>query len=77
MIVESSQGVTLAGGGPFGKAALARARALAPRIVAADGGADRLLRLGAEPEAVFCDVDSGPAVARARRAGLTGLIAEQ
>ena len=77
MIVESSQGVTLAGGGPFGKAALARARALAPRIVAADGGADRLLRLGAEPEAVFGDFDSISAVARARLAGRLFPIAEQ
>ena len=68
-IVESLHGVTLAGGGPFGAALLARALALAPVIVGADGGADRLLRLGAEPTAVIGDFDSISATARARLAG--------
>lgn len=77
MIVESSRGVTLAGGGPFGKAALARALRLAPGVVAADGGADRLLRLGVEPEAVFGDFDSISAAARARLAGRLFPIVEQ
>ena len=54
-IVQSLQGVTLAGGGPFGKLALKRALRLAPRLVAADGGADRLLQLGHSPEAVIGD----------------------
>lgn len=77
VIVESLQGVTLAGGGPFGKAALARALRFAPRIVGADGGADRLLALGVEPEAVIGDFDSISAVAQARLAGRLFPIAEQ
>lgn len=77
VIVESLQGVTLAGGGPFGKALLRRALALAPVIVGADGGADRLLRLGAEPGAVIGDFDSISAAAQQRLAGRLFPIAEQ
>ena len=66
MIVESETGVTLAGGAPFSAGALARARRFAPVLVAADSGADRLLRLGAEPQAVIGDLDSISAAARAR-----------
>jgi thiamine pyrophosphokinase len=64
--VDSLCGVTLAGGGPFSGFALARARARAEYIVAADGGADRLIALGAEPQAVIGDLDSISAGARAR-----------
>lgn len=77
VIVDSLQGVTLAGGGPFGKAALARALRFAPRIVGADGGADRLLALGVEPEAVIGDMDSISVAAQARLAGRLFPIAEQ
>ena len=77
VIVDSLQGVTLAGGGPFGKAQLTRALRFAPRIVGADGGADRLLALGVEPEAVIGDFDSISAVAQARLAGRLFPIAEQ
>jgi thiamine pyrophosphokinase len=77
VIVQSQEGVTLAGGGRFGAGALARARKHAPRLVAADGGADRLLALGAEPEAVIGDFDSVSAVAQARLAGRLFPIAEQ
>lgn len=77
VIVESLHGVTLAGGGPFGKAALLRALQFAPRIVGADGGADRLLRHGVEPEAVIGDFDSVSAAARSRLAGRLFPIAEQ
>ncbi len=77
VIVQSEAGVTLAGGGRFGAGLLARARALAPRLVAADGGADRLLALGAEPEAVIGDFDSVSAAARARLAGRLHVIGEQ
>jgi len=77
VIVDSLQGVTLAGAGPFGKAALARALRFAPRIVGADGGADRLLALGAEPEAVIGDLDSISGAARTRLAGRLFPIAEQ
>jgi fructokinase len=39
-IVQSTQGITLAGGGPFGRRDLALCLARAPVAVAADGGAD-------------------------------------
>jgi hypothetical protein len=76
-IVDSLQGVTLVGGGPVSAIALAKARALAPGIVGADSGADRLLRLGVTPEAVIGDMDSLSAVARARLADRLFPIAEQ
>lgn len=77
VIVEASVGVTLAGGGRFSAAMLARARALAPRLVAADGGADRLLAHGAEPEAVIGDMDSISASAKARLGDRLHPIPEQ
>lgn len=77
MIVESLMGVTLAGGGPFGAAALRRATSYAPVIVGADGGADRLLRLGVAPEAVIGDFDSISENAKTRLAGRLFPIAEQ
>lgn len=77
IIVESLQGVTLAGGGPFGKALLTRAQALAPVIVGADGGANRLLRLGVEPQAVIGDFDSITANTKAKLAGRLFPIDEQ
>jgi len=67
-LVQSSKGVTLAGGGRFSGALLAQARNFAPRVVAADSGADRLLALGVEPEAVIGDFDSISRAARARLA---------
>ena len=76
-IVDSLQGVTLVGGGPVSAVALAKARALAPRIVGADSGADRLLRLGVTPEAVIGDMDSLSASARAQLADRLFPIAEQ
>lgn len=57
-IVQTAQGVTLAGGGPFGARDLALCLARAPVAVAADGGADRLLRHGVMPKAVIGDLDS-------------------
>lgn len=65
-IVQSTHGVTLAGGGPFSARDLKLALARAPLPVAADGGADRLLRLGVMPEAVIGDMDSLSKAARAR-----------
>ncbi len=64
--VDSLCGVTLAGGGPFSGAALTRARMRAQCIVAADGGADRLIALGADPQVVIGDLDSISASARLR-----------
>lgn len=50
--------VTLVGGAPFSASDLARAEAHAPRLIAADGGADRLLELGRMPAMVVGDMDS-------------------
>lgn len=77
VIVHSPGGVTLVGGGPVSATMLAQARAHAPRLVAADAGADRLLRLGAVPEAVIGDFDSVSAAARAAFADRLHPIAEQ
>ncbi|MFC2966730.1 thiamine diphosphokinase [Acidimangrovimonas pyrenivorans] len=63
-IVQSPAGVTLVGAGALTKPALAAALALAPRLVAADGGADRALALGHAPEAVIGDLDSLTPAAR-------------
>lgn len=76
-IVESSDGVTLVGGGPVSAAVLRLAVARAPTIVGADAGADRVLALGAEPQAVVGDFDSISAAARARLADRLFPIAEQ
>ena len=57
-IVQSTHGVTLAGGGPFSARDLKLALARAPVPVAADSGADRLLELGVAPDAVIGDMDS-------------------
>jgi thiamine pyrophosphokinase len=64
-IVQSLRGVTLVGGGPFGRRELSLCLARAPVAVAADGGADGLLRFGVMPEAVIGDFDSVSAAARA------------
>lgn len=63
-IVQSPDGVTLVGGGPVSKAELALALRYAPVVVAADGGADRVLAAGLMPEAVIGDFDSISEAAR-------------
>lgn len=63
-IVQTKQGITLAGGGPFTARDLSTCRARAPVVVAADSGADRLLRHGVMPEAVIGDFDSLSRAAR-------------
>ncbi len=65
-IVQSPCGVTLVGGGPASPALLREALALAPRLVAADGGAGRALAANLTPEAVIGDFDSLRAADRAR-----------
>jgi len=65
-IVQTSQGITLAGGGPFTGRDLRLCLDRAPVAVAADGGADRLLRHEVMPEAVIGDFDSLSKAARAR-----------
>ena len=78
MIVQSRSGVTLVGGGQATPALLRAALRLAPRLVAADGGADRALAAGLMPEAVIGDFDSISAAARARLpAAALHRIAEQ
>jgi thiamine pyrophosphokinase len=52
------EGVTLVGGGGLDAGTLEMARARAPRLVAADGGANRLRDWGARPDAVIGDMDS-------------------
>lgn len=66
VIVQSLTGVTLVGGGPASPALIRRAMALAPCLVAADGGADRALAAGLVPEAVIGDFDSISRTAKAR-----------
>jgi thiamine pyrophosphokinase len=58
VIVQSQDAITLVGGGPVTRRDLAFATARAPVLVAADGGADRLLSAGLMPEAVIGDFDS-------------------
>lgn len=77
VIVQTTQGVTLAGGGRFSALLLAESRKIAPILVAADGGADRLLAHGAEPQAVIGDFDSISERAKARLAGRLFPIREQ
>lgn len=76
-IVESDQGVTLIGGAPVSRPLMAQALAHAPRLVAADGGADRALRLGHRPEAVVGDLDSITPAARAELADRLHPVSEQ
>ncbi len=76
-IVESSGGVTLIAGGPVGARDLALALRRAPALVAADGGADRAIALGAEPLAVIGDFDSLGTEARRQMAGRLHEVAEQ
>lgn len=64
-IVQSSDGVTLVGGAPISRGVFRQALARAPRLVAADGGADRALAAGHRPEAVIGDFDSISPAARA------------
>lgn len=63
-IVHTPDPVTLVGGGDLTQSILDDALALAPRLVAADGGADRALSLGHRPEAVIGDLDSLSPAAR-------------
>lgn len=67
----------MAGGGGFSLKLLEFARFWAPRVVAADGGADRLLRHGVEPEAVIGDFDSITAQAQVRLKGRLFPIRDQ
>lgn len=71
-------GVTLVGGGPLAAGDLDLALALAPALVAADGGADRVVGAGHIPDAVIGDFDSiSDAARRAIPAERMYRVAEQ
>jgi thiamine pyrophosphokinase len=78
VIVQSLEAITLVGGGPVSKAQLALSRGFAPRVVAADRGADHCLRHGLLPDAVIGDLDSiSQATTIAIPAARLHMIAEQ
>ena len=56
--VQSPHGVTLVGAGPFKRSDLVESVALAPTLIAADGGANLCVSAGFFPEAVIGDLDS-------------------
>lgn len=56
--VDSICGVTLVGGGIYTQTDLKQALGLAPVLVAADGGANRLMETGHVPQHVIGDLDS-------------------
>lgn len=62
--IRHDRGVTVIGGGAVAPADLEQALAVAPLLVAADGGADRALSLGQPPDWVIGDMDSISAPAR-------------
>lgn len=64
-IVQSLENVTLLGAGEVNHADLNEALSLAPRLVAADGGADAALAAGIVPDAVIGDFDSISEAAKA------------
>lgn len=66
LILRTSRGVTLVGAAGVARDVLDRALALAPVVVAADGGAESVLARGLLPDAVIGDLDSLPAAAAAR-----------
>lgn len=64
-VLRARQGVTLIGGGAVTGDEVAAALALAPEVMAADGGADQALAHGLMPAAVVGDFDSISDAARA------------
>ncbi len=56
--VKPGHGVTLVGGAPVAPEDLQWAAARAPRVIAADSGADTVILAGQTPEAVIGDLDS-------------------
>lgn len=69
--------ITLVGGAPVSDAVLETALAMAPLVVAADGGAERVRLAGLVPEAVIGDMDSITPEARAAFADVLDHVAEQ
>ncbi|WP_293576785.1 thiamine diphosphokinase [Phaeobacter sp.] len=66
VIVERDSPVTLVGAGALSAGDFAAARAVAPSLVAADGGAAHALAAGHMPDAVIGDLDSLEASVRAQ-----------
>lgn len=63
-IVSTNDAVTLVGGGHLDRNVLNISTKLAPRVIAADSGADHALRFGETPDAVIGDLDSLSEAAR-------------
>jgi len=59
-IVQAAAGITLLGAGPTKKPQFLQALALAPVLVAADGGVKTALKFAQIPTAVIGDMDSLP-----------------
>ncbi len=57
-IVRSLEPITLVGGGAASEREVLQARAIAPGVVAADGGAALCLQAGLVPQAIIGDMDS-------------------
>jgi thiamine pyrophosphokinase len=76
-IVSSPEPVTLVGGSHLSDSDLTISLSLAPTLVAADGGAQRVLAAGLRPVAVIGDMDSISDSARAAFAGVLHEIGEQ
>lgn len=72
-IVQSKTPVLLVGGGSPRPEDLGKIKALAPTVIAADGGADFAMAAGLRPEAVIGDMDS-ISPARAADLGAEALI---
>lgn len=68
---------TIVGGGPVSIDVLSNALTFAPRLVAADGGADCVLAAGLRPARVVGDMDSVSDAARAAFADVLQPISEQ
>lgn len=77
VIVHSSDPVTLVGGADLRLTDLTNALRFGPTLVAADGGADHLLRAGLQPQAVIGDMDSITDAASAAFAGVLHRVPEQ
>ncbi|WP_308917037.1 thiamine diphosphokinase [Jannaschia sp. LMIT008] len=74
---SAAPGITLVGGGPADTSALKAALSRAPRVVAADGGADACLAHGLRPAAVVGDMDSLSPAARSAFRDVLVPVAEQ
>lgn len=77
MIVAKDSAVTLVGGGELGPDDLTTALRVAPRLIAADGGGQRVLAAGLSPEAVIGDLDSLSQPARAAFGDILIAVQEQ